>query len=287
MTLATVVIWYNPDSESVKNIIKYSSLVKTIYIVDNSKNNNENFATQIPNSVYIPNFSNLGIAKALNIGCSKAYNDGFEWCMTMDQDSSWDEDKLKRFIASSEENISDTNLSFAPRHSNSVKSMVGNIKAGLEKDNESKILYPSKVMTSGNIISLKVWKEVKGFNEDLFIDEVDHEFCYKLTTLGYKICEFQDIFMYHTLGQAKKTILPRPCKHSGVRLFYIFRNMLYIKKEFPNEFKNNRYKRYMTFAIIQKIFELKFKDLKYIHMGKKAYKKNIYGSFENFLLFKK
>ena len=282
MNLSVVIIWFNPDTNSVFNISKYASLVKTVYIVDNSENNNIHLATQISNSQYIGNLKNLGIAKATNIGCEQAFKDGFDWVMTMDQDSSWEITELKKFINLIEKNEDNNIISFAPVHSNKIKSLVGDLKAKSNKTQNLQTIFQTKVMASGNIISLKVWKEVYGFNNDLFIDEVDHEFCYKLIEAGYKICEFQDISMYHTLGNVKKTILPRPCKHSGVRLFYIFRNMLYIKDKFPNFFIENNYKKYMRNTIIQKIFELKIKDLIFIYKGKKAHKYNIYGSYENY-----
>lgn len=282
MTFSTVVIWYKPDNSSLENIKKYSSLFNKIFIVDNSKTDNSNLLKDFNNIVYIPNLSNLGIAKATNIGCERAFQDGFDWVMTMDQDSSWEITELKKFINLVENNKDNSIISFAPVHSNKTKSLVGELKAKTNKTIKSQIVFQSKVIASGNIISLKAWKEVKGFNNDLFIDEVDHDFCYKLIEAGYKIVEIQDISMYHTLGNVKKTILPRPCKHSGVRLFYIFRNMLYIKDKYPKYFMENNYKSYMRNAIIQKIYELKIKDLLFIYKGKKAHKYNIYGSYENY-----
>ena len=104
---------------------------------------------------------------------------------------------------------------------------------------------------------------------------------YRLNHAGYKICEFQNIYMVHTLGHVQKTILPRPCKHSGVRLYYIFRNMSYIKKVFPQEFKAEHYKKYMFFAVLQKCLELKLKDLRYIIQGIKDCKKNRFGKYHS------
>lgn len=276
-----IVIWYNPKDTDVESIKTYNSFFSKIYIVDNSNSDNSNLASQIQNTVYIPNFSNLGIAAALNIGCNKALADGFEWVMTMDQDSSWNSTQLQNYLELFKNSNNSDIKSFAPKHRNEIKSVIGDIKYHSETAPTEKILFQHKVMASGNIINLAAWKEVNGFNEDLFIDEVDHEFCYKLIKASYKICEFQNIIMVHTLGHVKKTILPRPCKHSGVRLFYIFRNMLYIKENFPDEFKNEKYKKYMTVAIIQKLFEFKFKDLSYIYKGIKAFKNNKFGKYSD------
>lgn len=277
--LSAVVVWYNPKESDINNILSYNSFFDKIFIVDNSDNDNSHLLHNLKNVEYFPNNSNLGIAKALNTGCKKALDDGFEWIMTMDQDSSWDAETLKAFLLNICNNADNNIKSFAPKHRNEIKSLVGDIKYKLEETPETNIIFQNKVMTSGNIICLKTWQELGGFNEDLFIDEVDHEFCYRLINNNYKICEFQNIYMIHTLGYVKKTFLPRPCKHSGIRLYYIFRNMLYIKKHFPKEFKAERYNKYMTAAFIQKLFEFKFADLSFMIKGIKAYKKNRYGRY--------
>ena len=277
---AAIVIWFNPKETDVENIKTYSSHFKKIFIIDNSDIDNSALTSKISNAVYIPNNSNLGIAAALNTGCKNALENGFTWVMTMDQDSAWDSLQLTSFFDLILQTKDPSITSFAPVHRNELKSVVGDIKYQTEKKPLEPLIFQQKVMTSGNIISLESWQKVNGFNESLFIDEVDHEFCYKLNHAGYKICEFQNVFMIHTLGAVKKTILPRPCKHSGVRLFYIFRNMLYIKKAFPQEFKTNGYKKYMIFAVIQKTFEFKFKDLCFIKQGIKAFKNNQFGDYK-------
>lgn len=280
MKLAAIVIWYNPDQEAVDNILTYSSLFYKIFVVDNSKGNNELLLNKMQNCIYIPNLKNEGIAKALNTGCLKAKQEDFDWVMTMDQDSSWDSDQLEKFISLLDTTNDSLIKSYAPVHRNSLRSVAGDIKYKTEQKSNESFIFQDKVMTSGNIINLSAWQEVDGFNEKLFIDEVDHEFCYKLIKKGFKIYEDQTVIMSHTLGHVKKTILPRPCKHSGVRLFYIFRNMNYIKENFPEMFKKHGYKKYMFYAIIQKHLEFNFKDLKFIHLGIKAYKNNKYGPFE-------
>ena len=279
MKLSAVTIWYNPDSSSVENILTYQNFVEKVYIVDNSAFSNKELSSKIKNAVYIPNLSNKGIASALNTGCAMAFEDGFEWTMTMDQDSAWEKceiEKMCRFV----ENPPDSSIkSFAPMHRNSIKSVIGEAKRKIEKKISENLVFPDKVMTSGNIISLSAWKEIGGFNEKLFIDEVDHEFCYRLLEKGFKICEREDISMIHTLGNVKKTFFPRPCKHSGVRLFYIFRNMGYIKENFPLMYRKHGYRKYMVYAVIQKIIELKLKYIFFIAQGRRAHKKGFYGPY--------
>jgi len=101
MRLSAVTIWYNPDSSAVENVLSYCVLMERVYIVDNSPTDNSRLSSKIKNAVYIPNLKNKGIASALNTGCAMASEDGFEWIMTMDQDSSWEKaeiEKMCRFV---------------------------------------------------------------------------------------------------------------------------------------------------------------------------------------------
>lgn len=279
MELCVVVIWFNPDRQAVDNILQYCDLCSKIYIVDNSTTNNVHMASSIPNSVYKANLKNEGIAAALNAGCGAAIRDGFDWCMTMDQDSSWDGNALMQFIAAITREKNKKRVCFAPSHTNKIKSVVGKLRYTIQNDAISEINFPDKVMTSGSIISLQIWQGIGRFNESLFIDEVDHEFCYRLWEAGYEICEFPRIAMIHTLGQERRTLLPRPCKHSGIRLYYIFRNILYIKRKFPYFYTRNGYKKYMLVACLQKILECNWKDLSFIHQGVKAARRGETGKY--------
>lgn len=277
--LVSVVVWYNPDDVAVENILAYSSECAKVFIVDNSDNDNSALAEKIPNAVYHPNFENKGIAFALNVGCENALSCGFEWCMTMDQDSSWQLDVLRTYMDLVSSNISEVNVSFAPQHINEIKSVVGDIRS-IHKKIDNEILEKNKVMTSGNIINLHIWKKIGKFNESLFIDEVDHEFCYRLCDASFKILEFQNVIMCHTLGKVRRTILPRPCKHSGVRLYYIFRNMTYVKNNYPKYYDSNNYRKYILVAILQKFLEFKWNDIAYIKKGIADAKINKFGKFQ-------
>ncbi len=282
MKISALAVWYNPDISAVENVLSYSALVEKVYIIDNSDSDNSHLAEKIPNSSYTPNFSNIGIAGALNAGCRNAMDDGFEWIMTMDQDSSWKASGLSRLLLDVENSSDPAIKSFAPVHRNGIKSVAGRLIQKIEKKPSERYVFQDRVMASGNVISLSAWEKVGKFNEPLFIDEVDHEFCYRLIKNGYKIRESQEIEMTHTLGSVKKTLLPRPCKHSGVRLFYIFRNMNYIRNNFPDMFKKHGYKKYMTLAFLQKTLELKFGDLSYISKGISACRKGIFGPYEEY-----
>lgn len=228
MILCGVVIWYNPREQELNNINSYIHKLDKLYIVDNSINNNKHLLSKIKNNYnnieYISNGDNLGIAKALNIGCTNAMKEGYEWILTMDQDSEFEENMIEKYICNIENmrKKDNTIVIFAP--------IIG------EGRNEN-IAYVNKVITSGNILNLKAYGIVNGFDDDLFIDEVDHDFCFKLIEKGYKIYKFEDIRLKHKLGDSKRVkIFNRyftTMNHNYIRKYYIVRNRCEIRKRFP------------------------------------------------------
>ena len=268
MRLSAVTVWYNPDESCVKNILTYSFGVEKCYIIDNSDSDNSELSSKITNAVYLPNMANLGIAKALNIGCEKALTDGFEWCMTMDQDSSWESEQLQIYLGAVEKKVSQKAVSFAP---------------AVSKHDFGKSEIPvNKVITSGNVINLGVWNEVGRFYEPFFIDEVDNEFCYRVREHDYEILQIQSVHMNHHLGDERKHVLPLLC-HSGVRLYYMVRNALFIKNMHPQFYKTEHYTqwlRYFSFRIvIEGMLRLKFKNIVYLLRAKHDFAMNKLGKY--------
>jgi len=225
--LGCVVVWYNPSKKELNNIKSYYSHVDKIYIVDNSDSDNSALLNSPDFSAgkieYYPNLTNIGIASALNKGCLSAIEDGFEWVMTMDQDSTFPENEITKFVNEFEAKIKGYGdiAIVAPRSSD------------LQPHG-----FVEKVITSGNIVNLHAYKQVGGFDDELFIDEVDHDFCFKLMQANYKIFLLSNVRMAHSLGNSKihKFIFNykfHVMHHSPVRKYYIIRNRLVVRKRYP------------------------------------------------------
>lgn len=265
MKLSAVVIWYNPASlgkgVAEENILAYSSFVGKVYVVDNSCEDNSILCERIQNSVYIPLGKNEGIGIALNIGCKRAFDDGFEWCMTMDQDSHWETTELSLYINKFKEKVS-CNLdikSFAPAIRKSfAHSVLGDLKwkflhsLGMCGETLLDEEFCDRVICSGNVINLNSWKSLGGFLEELFIDEVDYEFCYRLREAGGRILKLNGAYLDHVLGESKKTFFP-VSSHKGERLYYIFRNMMYVNYLHPDFGKKYRYGKVMIKIVIANV----------------------------------
>lgn len=278
MKLAGVVVWYNPSDKDVKNIETYIDDVDKLYIVDNTEGkDNKDKVLNSKKIEYIFQNENLGIAKALNLACEKAINDGYKFILTMDQDSSFhdnDLEKMKTII--SKKDLSKIGI-VSPWHKTKLK---------VEKPTE-KIDYPLDVMTSGNILNLEIYKKLNGFKEFLFIDGVDIEYCLNLKKNGYKVMRLNTIEMEHDLGDIfyrkffKKEFM---CdNHNYLRIYYMARNYRYIRKEYRDvapQFCDVLVKiKGLIFRIVFYEKE-KFRKLRSIVLGIRDYKKQKYGKYK-------
>ena len=243
--LAACVVLYNPDDTIFENILTYGNYVDKLIVVDNSlkKNNllidrlNEVFESKL---IYINNNDNLGIATALNQACDKAIELQFKWILTMDQDSSFiNFDHYKKCL----EKVQNVN-NVALLAANTDKEGYSNFDI-----NECSCNYREdkfSVITSANIVNLEYFEEIGRFNDKLFIDMVDYDYCLRINIKKFKILYFPDVFVEHKLGEVhlRTNIFTRKKKykteHNAQRAYYISRNSLYLSKNygkyFPKEF---------------------------------------------------
>ena len=277
--IPATVIWYNPDNENIKNIRTYIDYVEKLYIIDNSKENNKKLADSLNNlkAEYIYNEKNLGIAKALNLACEKAANDNFEWILTMDQDSSFDSDSINAYFRAFEKMTKNNVGIISPRHilKNDIDKF-SDVKESAEVDH---------VMTSGNLLNLKIWEEIGRFDENLFIDEVDSEICFRIIENGYKVIQLNKIRMFHELGNLeKKNFFTRKISvlnHNHIRKYYIMRNKFYMLKKYKKY--RSRYIYYILNDFFKVIFyeKDKLRKLKYMFKGITDFMKNKMGELDD------
>ena len=87
-------------------------------------------------------------------------------------------------------------------------------------------------MTSGNLLNIKIFNEIGPFDERLFIDEVDSEYCLRLNKYNYRLVRHYEIFLIHELGSVyKKKFLWKDIvstNHTALRRYYITRNRLFV-----------------------------------------------------------
>ena len=187
-SVCCVVVTYNIGDRFLKCYEAIAKQVEKIIIVDNGSNEDTikilNDLSKKENTEVIYNNYNLGIAIALNQGIKVAISDGFEWILTMDNDS-----------------IATENMVFSMlnhfRRFNPCENIVGvfptYVDLGYNEKDDNRIEHMKNQgykevnaeITSGNLIKSDIFKEVGFFEEKLFIDMVDYEFCFRVRSKGY------------------------------------------------------------------------------------------------------
>lgn len=228
---AAIVVWFNPDSEVIENLNSYIDDVDVVYCIDNSTNDNS-YRYSNEKFKYFAQFRNIGLASALQLGCDLAIEDGATILTTFDQDTLCEEKVLKKILIRLTESA-DIGI-VAP----AIKSIYRNLDTGERIFSEEIVPTPHAkfwVITSGSTFRSSVYKKIEGFDEWLFIGQIDQDFCLRLVRLGYSITQLQDSFIYQELGNTvKKKFLGRLVSVpnlSPIRYYYIFRNERYLRRK--------------------------------------------------------
>jgi len=282
--IAGIVIAYYPDYKKLRlNIESFIGNIEKLFIVFNSPVSLEDANSIVSghqNIELIYNNDNLGIATALNQTVLKAANLGYEWLLTMDQDSFFESDQFfAAFSKSSKNNVA----IFSPNPELSK----------VTKDADSDIAEETLcVITSGNLVNLKIWDTIGGFEEKLFIDEVDNDYCLKAVLHGFKIQRFKNIPLIHELGHNKEvsflfkkyTIIIHP----PIRSYYIFRNNLYIFSKYKNKFpvfvRSRKTMLLKNFVKILLFSNERAQNVHFIIKGIRDYFRNVYGPYNGKIL---
>ena len=272
--VAAVVTLYNPDSSVVEHISSYAPYVDRLYIVDNSENIHDvlsHLTQQLPHTVLLHQGANIGMAKALNTALYRAREDGYEWLITFDQDTFFDASDIPLFLST---------LFSADTTHVAIVSPLHNKK--FICPNAVPPLIPAEsVMTSANAVHIQKALSVGGFNEKLFIDEVDHDFCFRLAQHRYKILLHRSVAVNHTLGTKKNAVTLYPPE----RLYYMLRNYLYLRKHYRTahqDFFQKRDRYLLKFFTNQLLYgESKIQNMKMMFQGIMDYRHHTFGKKED------
>lgn len=287
--IAAVIVTYNPDLRILKNVNAIKSQVQKVIIVDNSANEEsykilESISLQNEHIKIIYNHDNIGIASAFNIGI-KSVESEFDWIVTLDQDSIADcnmvENMLNAWMGLSSTEREET-LSLFP---NFIDAKVMNLDF---LDTEQPNKYVDAEITSGNMIKIEAFKNIGYFDESLFIDMVDTDFCMRLFEKGIKMMKVKTAILYHSLGEAERVkkgfVSFNTTNHSPLRRYYMTRNRLYTWKKYSHldSFTLKRDKKLFWKEFVKIILgeEQKREKMKMIFRGYMDYKKGVRGKFE-------
>lgn len=264
--IAAGIVTCNPDLENLKqNYMKYIDDVEMMYICDNASDNIKQLEYMFDRNkkvTVIKNDNNKGIAYALNRIMKKAKEDGIQWVLTMDQDSLCQEKIVSRLIP-----YCDNSIGIICPHTIEM----GGTRNSLQNDNT--IQYVDFCITSASLTNVAAWDVVGGFDEWMFIDIVDFEFCARIKEAGYKILQINNVFLYQRIGQLSEIVVGKRHiyvrNHSPLRKYYFSRNLLYCNYLHPTIFRVGQVINLLATTYIKVLlFEKhKFKKVKAMNQG--------------------
>lgn len=293
MKLAACVVLYNPNISVLDNIQTYLPLVEKLYVLDNSTLQIDflDKIKKVKKVKYVSLNGNKGIAKALKVASELAYQDGFNYLLSMDQDSKYPTEDFCYIENYIKNNDSSDVAQFCINYTGNA------IKQDIENVDKSKTMLINAHITSGTITNLTKYFQTEGYDEKLFIDWVDYDLCAKFKAVGGgKIVLFPNICLQHTLGKTeyfKFLFFKIPFRsYPPVRHYYMFRNYVYLLNNRDEESRKFFKSPIMNFwGKLSRIITEKnhIKVWKMINLGIKDAKKGRMGSFEELHpdLFKK
>lgn len=238
--IGAIVVLYNPDFNVTGKALKsLMNQVDRICVVDNSSSNHLEELKEFQKLEYIPLGKNVGIAAAQNVGISYFIRQGYDYVVFSDQDSIAPENVINKlhdaYVALQKHGYKvgvtgtrainrQTGKPYPPKSKEFA--VILRRAVGYASD----ITESYSVISSISLISTISLVELGGFDESLFIDGVDHEWCWRAWHQA-KLRSFivEDALISHQLGEEDKKLASKEIAiASPFRVYYQFRNYLWL-----------------------------------------------------------
>ena len=227
--IGAIIVLYNPDFELLKNgLDALLPQIDKICLIDNSSVDNSHKIPLCDKINYIPLMENKGIAIAQNIGIRYFEKAGFEYVVFSDQDSVATENVVSSLAQNYESLSKSYNIAAIGPQPINRKTQKSYVKKSIIKEtieNNGKSYYKVySIVSSFSLVKLSTFSVVGYMEEELFIDGVDDEWCWrahdkaKLDT--FVVCDLQ---FSHFQGCDESVSYK---KSTPFRSYYQFRNFI-------------------------------------------------------------
>jgi len=230
LKIGCIIVLYHPNDSLLKEVLDSAiKQVGHIVLVDNSPTKLDGSIYESnPRVVYRKMAENVGIAAAQNVGIKYFLENNYDFVMYLDQDSIMDA-HLVDYLLDDFKNLKKQGVligAIGPRPFNraSEKEYRGSVMKG--KQISPFITEVTEIISSASLVPVVNYSKVGLLDEDLFIDGVDHEWCWrgrKLMNLRFFISERASLS--HQLGEGDKFfVLRQVAIPTAFRVYYQFRN---------------------------------------------------------------
>ena len=243
--IAALIVTYHPAIEKVRRLIELIlPQVDHVIILDNGAPSDFYQSFVLHNNLtYLPMSCNVGIGSALNIGVDHAVHIGCSHVITFDQDSAPAANMVEQLIVAMSQLhaegrcVAAVGPSFVDHRQSPPMRYPFYRKSGWHVERilccqERNKVEVDALITSGCLYPVNIFNEVKLFDEGLFIEYIDSDWCFKARGLGFSLFGICDATMSHELGhgEAREFANIRLIEYSPLRRYYYFRNTIHFVK---------------------------------------------------------
>jgi rhamnosyltransferase len=239
-SVCAIVVTYHPLPQMLENIAEILGQTSGMVVVDNGSTESEieplRDASNTLGFELIENGRNLGIATGLNLGVLRAKAKGYRFVALFDQDSTVMDGFIEKMLSMYENHPSRERIGLIG--SGYIHKLTGECPTPrlLAKDGG-----PVAIMTSGSFLPVRIFDACGYFQEELFIDLVDYEFCFRLRKTGYITLHCPEALLFHASGSPIQIeLFGKPIltfsDHSAGRWYYISRNSFVLLKRYGRQF---------------------------------------------------
>lgn len=230
MKFAIGITLYNPSCENIEYLMDMKELVSKIYVFDNSAlNDTYKHYFHDERIEYSFNGKNEGLSKAFNWFLNVAYDDNIDFILLLDQDSMF----LKSALTLLMDRIE--GLPVRCRTEEVAMFACETIPCEYNQEVQRKGIYEAEqAISSGCSLNVKLLNKYNlRYDEKLFVDHVDFEFCSRVRKLDLKILVDDTYVLKQQLGYYYNDVI---C-HSAVRHYYMVRDIGYVNEKSKAGFK--------------------------------------------------
>ena len=231
MKILAIIVTYFPERELLeKNIAAFINDVDRVLIWENTPEEKRHVYRFIDNSKveYCGDGIN-SISHALNFAWIYAKSNGYDYLLSMDQDSLLV--GFTQYLKYTVYNNDAPQGIWAPYIIESEEAIDKGAKG-------KKKVIPSTI-TSGMLVSIPIITRVGGWNETFVIDGLDVDFCFYANRLGIKTYHFLDIYLIQSYGNSRdihfwgRNITLR--NYSPRRYYTIYRSHWLLMRMYPEQ----------------------------------------------------
>lgn len=230
MKIFGIIVVYNPNINELYRMIQSLYNQVDYILIGNNSNYDVILDLDENEKLKIFNFgNNLGIAKAQSICMKWAFDNNADYILQMDQDSIPHEDLVSNLLSCYSvlcDNGYNVGVVGVVDYDKDLKQEL-KLNDNFKSIGNYHVMFTDYIISSGTLISKNSYDSVGGMDDDLFIDLVDFEYCWRLSAKGFINAKCYEANIAHKVGLGRLKIgFLKLYTPSPIRQYYQYRNFI-------------------------------------------------------------